>query len=262
MRLDQSGQCHPAAEFEDLGAGAPAGPPAPPATRQRAPGRLSRPSPPRPAAPGPWSPPCQGQAGRRPSRALSACSPPCPPGAAISARCRGRAATVPPVPPGAGQAAPSRGGSRSTRASPGRMHESRFSPQPPAAPVGQITVSCPRHGHEASRLSQSTTLHSYLDTFRSHILQIAHPRIPCRDQAGPDGTGRGSWGVALPRILWFWLRRVQDDPFTEEGEASAAVHLAFDHLDLVDVSLHGAGVVGQGQAGGDGLLVASDAGGE
>ena len=58
------------------------------------------------------------------------------------------------------------------------------------------------------------------------------------------------------------LRRVKDYPFTEEGEASAAVHLALDHLDLVDVSLHGAGVVGQGQPGGDGLLVAPDAGGE
>ena len=38
----------------------------------------------------------------------------------------------------------------------------------------------------------------------------------------------------------------------EEGEADAAVHLALDHLDLVDVALHGAGVVRQGQADGDG----------
>jgi len=55
---------------------------------------------------------------------------------------------------------------------------------------------------------------------------------------------------------------VQDDAFAEEGEAGAAVHLALDHLDLVDVSLHGTGVVGQGQPGGDGVLVAADAGGE
>ena len=45
-------------------------------------------------------------------------------------------------------------------------------------------------------------------------------------------------------------------------EAGAAGHLAFDHLDLVDVALHGAGAVGQGEAGGDGLLVATDAVGE
>ena len=47
-----------------------------------------------------------------------------------------------------------------------------------------------------------------------------------------QGERGGVIAGALPRILWFWLRRVQDDPFTEEGEASAAVHLAFDHLDL------------------------------
>ena len=93
------------------------------------------------------------------------------------------------------------------------------------------------------------------------------PAVAKREQAEmidgrvvPATGARRDW--LFREFLWFWLRRVQDDPFTEEGEASAAVHLAFDHLDLAGVSLHGAGVVGQGQAGGDGLLVASDAGGE
>ena len=59
-----------------------------------------------------------------------------------------------------------------------------------------------------------------------------------------------------------WLRRVKDYAFAEEGEAGAAVHLSFDHLDLVDVAFHGGGAVGQGEPGGDGVLVAPDAAGE
>jgi NAD(P)H-hydrate repair Nnr-like enzyme with NAD(P)H-hydrate epimerase domain len=55
---------------------------------------------------------------------------------------------------------------------------------------------------------------------------------------------------------------VKYDAFTEEREADPAEHLALDHLDLVDVALHGAGAVGQGEPGGDGLLVAADAVGE
>jgi hypothetical protein len=55
---------------------------------------------------------------------------------------------------------------------------------------------------------------------------------------------------------------VKNYALAKEGEAGTAVHLALDHLDLVDVSLHGARVVRQRQAGGDGLLVAPDAGGE
>src|ERR1035441_8454889 len=68
--------------------------------------------------------------------------------------------------------------------------------------------------------------------------------------------------MALPRILWSWLRRVQDDPFTEQGEAGTAIHLAFDHLDLVDGALDLAGAPGEGEPVGDGLLVVADAGGE
>ena len=49
---------------------------------------------------------------------------------------------------------------------------------------------------------------------------------------------------------------------TEEGEAGAAVHLPFEHLDLGDVAFHGGGTVGEGEPGGDGLLVAADAVGE
>src|SRR5579859_5529721 len=71
-----------------------------------------------------------------------------------------------------------------------------------------------------------------------------------------------SWKTALARILWWWLRGVEEYAFAQEGEAGAAVHLAFDHLDLVDVAFHGGGAVGQGEPGGDGFLVAADAAGE
>jgi hypothetical protein len=55
---------------------------------------------------------------------------------------------------------------------------------------------------------------------------------------------------------------VQDDALAEQVEAGAAVHLPFDHLDLVDRALDPAGVPVQGQAVGDGLLVVADADGE
>jgi len=55
---------------------------------------------------------------------------------------------------------------------------------------------------------------------------------------------------------------VQDDAFAEQNEAGAAVHLALDHLDLVDGALDLAGAVGQAGAVGDGLLVVADASGE
>src|SRR5207248_1936293 len=53
---------------------------------------------------------------------------------------------------------------------------------------------------------------------------------------------------ALPRILWSRLRRVQDDAFAEQAEAGAAVHLALEHLDLIDGALDSAGVPVQGKA--------------
>ena len=40
------------------------------------------------------------------------------------------------------------------------------------------------------------------------------------------------------------------------GEGCPSVHLAFDHRDHVDVAFHGGGAAGQGQPGGNGLLVA------
>src|ERR1700745_1117532 len=67
---------------------------------------------------------------------------------------------------------------------------------------------------------------------------------------------------ALARIPWSALSGVQDDALEEQGEAGAAVHLPLEHLDLGDVALYGGGAVGQGQPGGDGLLVAADAVGE
>jgi hypothetical protein len=55
---------------------------------------------------------------------------------------------------------------------------------------------------------------------------------------------------------------VVNDPFAQERESCTAVHLSLDHLDFVDVAFHGGRAIGQGQAGGDGLLVAADAAGE
>lgn len=54
----------------------------------------------------------------------------------------------------------------------------------------------------------------------------------------------------------------QQNSFTEKLEASAAEHLALEHLDPVDVSFDDAGVPGQGEAGDDGVTVAVDACGE
>jgi hypothetical protein len=59
-----------------------------------------------------------------------------------------------------------------------------------------------------------------------------------------------------------WLRRVVDAAFAQEREAGAAVHLPLDHFDLFDVAFYGGGAPVQGEAGGDGLLVAADAVGE
>jgi hypothetical protein len=45
-------------------------------------------------------------------------------------------------------------------------------------------------------------------------------------------------------------------------EARTAEHLAFEHLDAVDVSFDDPGTPGQGEAGNDGVSVAVDACGE
>jgi hypothetical protein len=55
---------------------------------------------------------------------------------------------------------------------------------------------------------------------------------------------------------------VENDAGAEQVEPGAPVHLALEHLDLVDGALDLAGAVGQGQAVGDGLLVVADSGGE
>src|SRR5215472_2127925 len=54
----------------------------------------------------------------------------------------------------------------------------------------------------------------------------------------------------------------QDDSLAEKVEAGAAIHLAFDHLDPVDVALDRAGAVGQGQAVAHGGVVLLEPGGE
>ena len=89
--------------------------------------------------------------------------------------------------------------------------------------------------------------------------------------AGGDGTQALVAGVAAEHGIPFMglcrefcdpVRRVQDDALAEQVEAGAAVHLALDHLDLVDRALDLAGVPVQGEAVGDGLLVVADADGE
>src|SRR5215208_6173268 len=59
-----------------------------------------------------------------------------------------------------------------------------------------------------------------------------------------------------------WRSGREEDSFAEEVEVGAAEHLAFDHFDAVDRSLDGAGAVGQGQSGGDGVEISAQAGGE
>src|SRR3984885_5548571 len=54
----------------------------------------------------------------------------------------------------------------------------------------------------------------------------------------------------------------QEDAFAEEGEGSAAVHLSFEEFGAGVESFDLAGVPGQGERAGDGLVVLADAGGE
>lgn len=51
----------------------------------------------------------------------------------------------------------------------------------------------------------------------------------------------------------------QQDAFAEEVWVRTAVHLPLDHFDAVDVAFDGPRAVGQGEAGGDGVLVAAQA---
>src|SRR3974390_602295 len=68
--------------------------------------------------------------------------------------------------------------------------------------------------------------------------------------------------MALARVLWWWLRRVQEDALAEVLGAGAAVHLAFEDLDFVDGTFGFAVAVGQGQGGEDGGVVFADAAGK
>src|SRR2546427_9799072 len=63
-------------------------------------------------------------------------------------------------------------------------------------------------------------------------------------------------------IFVVWLRWVQHDAPAEQGEAGAAVHLALDHLDLVDGALDPPRAVGEGEPVDDRFLVVADPGGE
>jgi len=63
----------------------------------------------------------------------------------------------------------------------------------------------------------------------------------------------------LSLILWSAGREYA---FSQQGQAGAAEHLAFDHFEPVDVAFGWAGAVGQGQAVADGVEVAAQVGGE
>jgi hypothetical protein len=54
----------------------------------------------------------------------------------------------------------------------------------------------------------------------------------------------------------------QEYAFSEQVQAGAAEHLAFEHLEPVDVALDRPGAVGQGEAGAHGVEVAAQVGGE
>src|SRR5205823_5535511 len=62
--------------------------------------------------------------------------------------------------------------------------------------------------------------------------------------------------------LIMWWSAGQEYAFSEQVEAGAAEHLAFEHFEPVDVALHWAGAVGQGQAVADGVEVAAQVAGE
>src|SRR6266550_7246934 len=66
--------------------------------------------------------------------------------------------------------------------------------------------------------------------------------------------------LVLSLILW-WSAG-QEYAFSQHGQAGAAEHLAFEHFEPVDVALHWAGAVGQGQAVADGVEVAAQVSGE
>jgi hypothetical protein len=50
----------------------------------------------------------------------------------------------------------------------------------------------------------------------------------------------------------------EHDPFAEQVEVGAAAHLVFDHFDAIDVSFDGSGVVGEGKAVANGVVVTVD----
>lgn len=68
---------------------------------------------------------------------------------------------------------------------------------------------------------------------------------------------------ALVHFVWSRDSRLrQQDSFAQELESCAAEHLALEHLDPVDMTLHDAGVPGQCEARGDGVEVAFEVLGE
>jgi hypothetical protein len=87
--------------------------------------------------------------------------------------------------------------------------------------------------------------------------------IPSADaQAGQADQASGAKVVrpvgVLAQVWWLGSGR-HEDSFAEQVDVGAAEHLAFEHLDAVDVAFDRAGVPGQGESGCDGVLVVLDA---
>ncbi|GHF33372.1 hypothetical protein GCM10017776_59840 [Streptomyces griseoluteus] len=75
-------------------------------------------------------------------------------------------------------------------------------------------------------------------------------------QAGYAGIHGASSLVPSP---YGWLGSAgQENPFPQEREAGSAEHLAFEHLDPVDVSFDDAGKTGTARAVHDALLLTGD----
>ena len=71
----------------------------------------------------------------------------------------------------------------------------------------------------------------------------------------------GSGAIYGRGYVGWWLS-VEQGHLAEQVEVGASVHEPFEVLDLAVLAFEGAAAVGQGQPGGDGLLVAADAAGE
>ena len=93
---------------------------------------------------------------------------------------------------------------------------------------------------EAGERGLSDVLSSEFDPAPDVLASV----LTCCDMTiSPDGQPVRVWAITLfgsGANSVIRLSGVEDDAFAEQGEAGAAVHLAFEHLDPVDVALDGA----------------------